>query len=121
MTHPTKAIMGTLLKDFVKVNRGTGTEEGLYSEKDLEATMARTELLDFHQTIDVDGIKVHYSSSPCWINGDEAVLDVRSAALLPAACQPGILLLSGCGSALDCHRCRRSTHMQLARESAEVA
>ena len=59
MTHPTKAIMGTLLRDFVKVNRGVGAEEGLYSEKDLEAAMARTELLDFHQTIDVDGIKVH--------------------------------------------------------------
>ena len=67
MTHPTKAIMGTLLKDFVKVNRGMGTEEGLY------ATMARTELLDFHQTIDVDGIKVPNPSIRdalwCWDNG----------------------------------------------------
>lgn len=57
MTHPTKAIMGTLLRDFVKINRGPGPEEGLYTEKDLEAAMQRTELLDFHQTIDVDGIK----------------------------------------------------------------
>jgi cleavage and polyadenylation specificity factor subunit 3 len=57
MTHPTKAIFGMLLKDSVKVSRGS-TDAGLYSEKDVEAALERTELLDFHQTIDVDGIKV---------------------------------------------------------------
>lgn len=57
MTHPTKAIFGMLLKDSVKVSRGA-TDAGLYSEKDVEAALERTELLDFHQTIDVDGIKV---------------------------------------------------------------
>ncbi|CAL8460817.1 g348 [Coccomyxa elongata] len=57
MTHPTKAIFGMLLKDSVKVSRGS-TDDGLYSEKDVEAALERTELLDFHQTIDVDGIKV---------------------------------------------------------------
>ncbi len=60
MTHPTKAIFGMLLKDSVKVSRG-GSEEGLYSEKDVEAALERTELVDFHQTIDVDGIKVRTS------------------------------------------------------------
>ena len=53
MTHPTKAIVHTLLKDFVKV-----TGNALYTDKDLEAATARTEVIDFHQTIDVDGIKV---------------------------------------------------------------
>ena len=57
MTHPTKAIFGMLLKDSVKVSRGS-TDAGLYSEKDVEAALERTELLDFHQTINVDGIKV---------------------------------------------------------------
>ncbi|PRW05865.1 Cleavage and polyadenylation specificity factor subunit 3 [Chlorella sorokiniana] len=57
MTHPTKAIVHTLLRDFVKVSRG-GTGEGLYSEKDLEAAIERTEVIDFHQTVDVDGIRV---------------------------------------------------------------
>lgn len=57
MTHPTKAIFGMLLKDSVKVSRGS-TDAGLYSEKDVEAALERTELLDFHQTIDVAGIKV---------------------------------------------------------------
>jgi cleavage and polyadenylation specificity factor subunit 3 len=57
MTHPTKAIFGTLLKDFVKVGR-SDANEGLYSEKNLEKSMERIELLDFHQTIDIDGVKV---------------------------------------------------------------
>jgi cleavage and polyadenylation specificity factor subunit 3 len=59
MTHPTKAIVHTLLKDFVKVSRGGGgPEAGLYSDKDLEASTARTEVIDFHQTIDIDGIRI---------------------------------------------------------------
>ncbi|KAK9813025.1 hypothetical protein WJX72_007682 [[Myrmecia] bisecta] len=57
MTHPTKAIYGTLLKDFVKVSRGS-QDEALYKDKDLDASMERTEVMDFHQTIDIDGIKV---------------------------------------------------------------
>lgn len=57
MTHPTKAIVGTLLKDFVKVSGGR-TDGALYSEKDLEKTLDVTEVIDFHQTIEVDGIQV---------------------------------------------------------------
>lgn len=56
MTHPTKAIYGTLLRDFVKVSRG-GSDEALYGDKDLERALERSEVLDFHQTIDLDGIK----------------------------------------------------------------
>lgn len=57
MTHPTKAIVGTLLKDFVKVSGGR-TEGALYSEKDLDKTLDQTEVIDFHQTIEVDNVKV---------------------------------------------------------------
>lgn len=57
MTHPTKAIFGTLLKDFVKVGRGDPSE-GLYTDKDVDKAMDQIELLDFHQTIDINGIKV---------------------------------------------------------------
>ena len=56
MTHPTKAIYGTLLRDFVKISRGS-SDEALYSDKDLEKALQRSEVLDFHQTIDLDGIK----------------------------------------------------------------
>ena len=63
MTHPTKAIFNTLLKDFVKVSKGS-SDEGLYSEKDLEASLERVEVCDFHQTIDMDGIKVNGKGLP---------------------------------------------------------
>lgn len=59
MTHPTKAIVHTLLKDFIKVSRGGGREEdGLYTDRDLETATSRTEVIDFYQTIDVDGIRI---------------------------------------------------------------
>ena len=57
MTHPTKAIVGMLLRDFISVSRG-GVDEGLYTPADLQAALARTEVIDFHQTLDIDGIKV---------------------------------------------------------------
>lgn len=47
-----------LLKDFVKVSGARGSSEGLYTEKHLEEALQRTQLIDFHQTIEVDGIKV---------------------------------------------------------------
>ncbi len=56
MTHPTRQVCGMLLKDFVKVSRGSS--EGLYTEKHLEEALQRTQLIDFHQTIEVNGIKV---------------------------------------------------------------
>jgi cleavage and polyadenylation specificity factor subunit 3 len=59
MTHPTKAIVHTLLKDFVKVARGgAAPEAALYHDADVEAATARTEVVDFHQTIEVEGIKI---------------------------------------------------------------
>lgn len=56
MTHPTKAIAHTLLKDFVKLNKTS--QSTLYSDKDVEMATQRTEVIDFQQTIDVDGIKI---------------------------------------------------------------
>lgn len=60
MTHPTKSIYGELLKDFVRVSRGSA-DEALYKEDDLRGSLERIQVLDFHQTIDVDGIQVCHS------------------------------------------------------------
>jgi cleavage and polyadenylation specificity factor subunit 3 len=57
MTHPTKAIFYTLLQDFVRVSAGSA-DEALYTEDDLEAAMARVEVLDFDQTVEIEGIRV---------------------------------------------------------------
>eukprot|EP00210_Caulerpa_lentillifera_P007940 g7579.t1 len=56
MTHPTKAIYRTLLSDFLKVSQNSDNQ--LYSEVDLENSMEKIEVIDFNQTIDIDGIKV---------------------------------------------------------------
>lgn len=57
MTQPTRAIYKTLLSDFVRVSRNAPGEEALYTEEDVERTMARIEVVDYHAEINVDGIK----------------------------------------------------------------
>lgn len=57
MTHPTKAIYFNLLTDFAKLS-AQNAEAPLFDKKDVEATMERIEVVDFDQTIDVNGIKV---------------------------------------------------------------
>lgn len=64
MTHPTKAIYHQLLKDYVKVSKGSSDEQ-LYNETDLEASMKMIQVIDFHQTFEVDGIKVRRASGTC--------------------------------------------------------
>ncbi|GMH41155.1 hypothetical protein BSKO_09065 [Bryopsis sp. KO-2023] len=56
MTHPTKAIYRTLISDFLKVSQGG--DDQLYGDVDLENSIERVEVIDFNQTIDIDGIKV---------------------------------------------------------------
>ncbi|AAS54769.2 AGR279Cp [Eremothecium gossypii ATCC 10895] len=63
MTHPTKAIYRWLLSDFVKVtnigndNAGGVSDENLYTDEDLAESFDRIETVDYHSTIDVNGIK----------------------------------------------------------------
>jgi cleavage and polyadenylation specificity factor subunit 3 len=57
MTQPTRAIYKTLLADFVRVSRNSAGEESLYTEADVEKTMARIEVVDYHAEVNVDGIK----------------------------------------------------------------
>lgn len=62
MTHPTKAIYRWLLNDFVKVTSiadsndeaNTGT---LYTDEDLNASFDRIETIDYHSTLETDGIR----------------------------------------------------------------
>ncbi|KAJ3109915.1 Cleavage and polyadenylation specificity factor subunit 3 [Phlyctochytrium bullatum] len=56
MTHPTKAIYKWLLSDYLKVSN-LAVEDMLYDEKDLMRSYERIETIDFHQEMDVDGIK----------------------------------------------------------------
>ena len=56
MTHATKAIYRWLLSDCIKVSN-IATEQMLYTEQELEASMDKIETLDFHEEKEVNGIK----------------------------------------------------------------
>ena len=63
MTHPTKAIYRWLMKDFVKVTNiseravNDYDESNLYSNADLADSFDKIETIDYHSTIEVNGIK----------------------------------------------------------------
>ena len=57
MTHPTRAVLGTLLRDTVRLAKASG-EESLYTVADVEETMRRTETISYRQTKDLNGISV---------------------------------------------------------------
>ncbi|CAK9155337.1 unnamed protein product [Ilex paraguariensis] len=56
MTHATKAIYKLLLSDYVKVSK-VSVEDMLYNEQDILRSMDRIEVIDFHQTLEVNGIR----------------------------------------------------------------
>ncbi|KAF3780777.1 Cleavage and polyadenylation specificity factor subunit 3-I [Nymphaea thermarum] len=56
MTHATKAIYRLLLSDYVKVSK-VSVEDMLYDEGDIVRSMDKIEVIDFHQTVEVNGIR----------------------------------------------------------------
>lgn len=61
MTYPTKAIYKWLLNDFVRVTSITDDSDGnpsfLYTDEDLNRSLDRIETIDYHSTIEVEGIR----------------------------------------------------------------
>lgn len=56
MTHATKAIYKLLLSDYVKVSK-VSVEDMLFDEQDILRSMDKIEVIDFHQTLEVNGIR----------------------------------------------------------------
>lgn len=56
MTHPTKAIYALLLADYLKISKISASQR-LYDEDDLEKSLKKIKGIDFHETIEVNGIK----------------------------------------------------------------
>lgn len=56
MTHATKAIYRWMLSDYIKVSN-ISTEQMLYTEADLEASMEKIETINFHEERDVLGVR----------------------------------------------------------------
>ncbi|KAG8368811.1 hypothetical protein BUALT_Bualt15G0085600 [Buddleja alternifolia] len=56
MTHATKAIYKLLLSDYVKVSK-VSVEDMLFDEQDILRSMDKIEVIDFHQTLEVNGVR----------------------------------------------------------------
>ncbi|KAF5188910.1 Cleavage and polyadenylation specificity factor subunit 3-i [Thalictrum thalictroides] len=56
MTHATKAIYRLLLSDYIKVSK-VSVEDMLFDEQDVIRSMDKIEVIDFHQTLEVNGIR----------------------------------------------------------------
>ncbi|KAL5262541.1 hypothetical protein ACHWQZ_G008069 [Mnemiopsis leidyi] len=58
MTHATKAIYKWILADYIKVSNITTEDRGvLYTEKDLDNSLDKIETMNFHEEIEVNGIR----------------------------------------------------------------
>ncbi|KAI9295557.1 Metallo-hydrolase/oxidoreductase [Neoconidiobolus thromboides FSU 785] len=56
MTHPTKAIYKWFLTDYVRVSTAS-VDDMLFDEQDLLHSYEKISVVDYHQEVDVDGIK----------------------------------------------------------------
>ncbi|KAM3362265.1 cleavage and polyadenylation specificity factor subunit 3-I isoform X1 [Capsicum galapagoense] len=56
MTHATKAIYKLILSDYVKVSK-VSVDDMLFDENDISNSMNKIEVIDFHQTLEVNGIR----------------------------------------------------------------
>lgn len=56
MTHATKAIYRWILADYIKVSNNS-TDQLLYNETDLKASMEKIEVVNFHEIKEISGIK----------------------------------------------------------------
>ncbi|ORZ37482.1 cleavage and polyadenylation specificity factor subunit 3-like protein [Catenaria anguillulae PL171] len=56
MTHPTKAIFRWMLSDYVRVS-ASSADDMPYDEHDLQRAYDRIEPIDFHQVVEVEGVR----------------------------------------------------------------
>ncbi|CAI5473589.1 unnamed protein product, partial [Closterium sp. Yama58-4] len=56
MTHATKAVYRLLLSDFVRVSK-VAVDDALFTEQDIQQSMEKIEVIDFHQIHEANGIK----------------------------------------------------------------
>eukprot|EP00579_Thalassiosira_antarctica_P012544 CAMPEP_0201923406 /NCGR_PEP_ID=MMETSP0903-20130614/11167_1 /ASSEMBLY_ACC=CAM_ASM_000552 /TAXON_ID=420261 /ORGANISM="Thalassiosira antarctica, Strain CCMP982" /LENGTH=756 /DNA_ID=CAMNT_0048460723 /DNA_START=42 /DNA_END=2309 /DNA_ORIENTATION=+ len=69
MTHPTKAVIRLLLGDYIRLTQmrkgasgDVSPDDVLYTEAELQSCVDKIELIDYHQTIDINlpsGLKFH--------------------------------------------------------------
>ncbi|KAJ0397561.1 hypothetical protein P43SY_003436 [Pythium insidiosum] len=109
MTHPTKAVMQMMLRDFLRVSN-ISVDDQIYDDKDLNNCVSKVEIIDFHQEKTINGIKftpynaghvlgacmylIEIGGVKVLYTGDYSLEDDRHlmAAELPA-CSPDVLIV----------------------------
>lgn len=82
MTHPTKAIYKWMLSDYVRVTNAAQREDQLYSDADLERSFANITAIDYHQTVEVNGIRFTALNAGHVLGAAMFVIEVDGARVL---------------------------------------
>ncbi|KAL6122838.1 hypothetical protein NUSPORA_00097 [Nucleospora cyclopteri] len=81
MTHPTKAILKWLLNDYIRIIN-SASDEDFYSEKDLENCYNKIIPIDYHQVIDISGIKLTALNAGHVLGAAMFLLEIEQTKLL---------------------------------------
>ena len=57
MTHATKSIFYTMMKDMLRMQKRDPSRQ-LFTAEQLEKAMSQISVINFHQTLEVDGIQI---------------------------------------------------------------
>lgn len=81
MTEPTKAIYNYILQDFVKI-ANTAVDEMLYDEADLRNSLAKIGCVNFHQELEVNGVKFSCYMAGHVLGASMTLLDIDGIRIL---------------------------------------
>jgi cleavage and polyadenylation specificity factor subunit 3 len=79
MTHPTKAVLKMMIYDSIRVGFD---EESLYTEDDMDRCFRKIEIIDFNQTLEVDGIKFTCYNAGHVLGGAMFAVDIAGVNVL---------------------------------------
>ncbi|ORX48407.1 Metallo-hydrolase/oxidoreductase [Piromyces finnis] len=81
MTHPTKAIYKWLISDYMRVSNVV-VDDILYDEKDIINSCEKIETIDYHQEVEVEGIKFTGYNAGHVIGAAMFLIEIASVKLL---------------------------------------
>ncbi|KAJ1409054.1 beta-lactamase-like protein [Ochromonadaceae sp. CCMP2298] len=79
MTHASKAVMKLLLSDNIRLQLG---KAALYTEQDLQNCVDRVEVLDYHETVEYNGIKFSATAAGHVLGAAMFMIDIDGTRIL---------------------------------------
>ncbi|KAL6329324.1 hypothetical protein AAG906_016216 [Vitis piasezkii] len=122
MTHATKAIYKLLLSDYVKVSK-VSVEDMLYDEQDILRSMDKIEVIDFHQTLEVNGIRFWCYTAGHVLGAAMFMVDIAGVRVLYTGDYSRRRSSSLCSSACArkaLHRCHPLNHFSRGNSSLSL-